>query len=76
MDFMSYAFAIVTLIVGTGIGFILHKKSDEKNIAGAKANAEAIVDDAIKQAQILKKEKRFSKRRKKILSTVMRLSKS
>ncbi len=66
MDFMSYAFAIVTLIVGTGIGFILHKKSDEKNVAGAKANAEAIVDDAIKQAQILKREALFEAKEENI----------
>lgn len=59
MDFMSYAFAIVALILGTGIGFYIRKKSDEKNVAGAKLSAEAIIDDAIKQAQILKREALF-----------------
>lgn len=59
MDFMSIPFAIIALIIGIGIGFFIKKKSDEKNIAGANANAEAIVDDAIKQAQILKREALF-----------------
>lgn len=66
MDFMSYAFAIVTLILGTGIGFYIRKKSDEKNVAGAKANAEAIIDDAIKQAQILKREALFEAKEENI----------
>lgn len=59
MDFMSIPFAIIALIIGIGIGFFIKKKSDEKNITGANANAEAIVDDAIKQAQILKREALF-----------------
>jgi len=66
MDFMSYAFAIVALIIGTVIGFYIRKKSDEKNVAGAKANAEAIVDDAIKQAQILKREALFEAKEENI----------
>lgn len=66
MDFMSYAFAIVALILGTGIGFYIRKKSDEKNVAGAKANAEAIIDDAIKQAQNLKREALFEAKEENI----------
>lgn len=66
MDFMSYAFAIVALIIGTVIGFYIRKKSDEKNVAGAKANAEAIVDDAIKQAQNLKREALFEAKEENI----------
>ena len=66
MDFMSYAFAIVALIIGTVIGFYIRKKSDEKNVAGAKANAEAIVDDAIKQAQIVKREALFEAKEENI----------
>lgn len=59
MDFMSIAFAIVALIVGIIIGFLIKKVSDNKRIEGAKANAEVIVDDAIKQAQNLKREALF-----------------
>ncbi|XJS11562.1 ribonuclease Y [Aerococcaceae bacterium WGS1372] len=59
MDFKSIAFAIVALIIGMIIGFIVKKISDDKQIDGAKANAEVIIDDAIKQAQILKREALF-----------------
>ncbi|WP_338488706.1 ribonuclease Y [Ruoffia tabacinasalis] len=59
MDFMSIAFAIVALIVGIIIGFLIKKVSDNKRIEGAKANAEVIIDDAIKQAQNLKREALF-----------------
>ncbi|MBA5729338.1 ribonuclease Y [Aerococcaceae bacterium INB8] len=56
---MSIAFAIVALIVGIIIGFLFKKVSDNKRIEGAKANAEVIIDDAIKQAQNLKREALF-----------------
>lgn len=59
MDFMSIAFAIVTLIVGIFIGFVVKNIFDNKRIDGAQANAEVIVDDAIKQAQNLKREALF-----------------
>ncbi|MBD3948423.1 ribonuclease Y [Tuanshanicoccus lijuaniae] len=59
MDFMSYAFAIVTLIIGFVLGVFIQKKNDEKKVDGAKANAEAIVDAAIRQAQTLKREALF-----------------
>src|SRR5699024_8902092 len=59
MDLMSIAFAIVALIIGLVLGIFIQKKNDEKRVDGAKANAEAIVDDAIKQAQNLKREALF-----------------
>lgn len=59
MDFMSIAFAIVTLIIGLVLGIFIQKKNDEKQIDGAKATATAIYDDAIKQAQNLKREALF-----------------
>lgn len=66
MDLMSFAFAIVALILGFGIGYFVRKKSDEKNLAGAKANAEAIVEDAISQAQTLKREALFEAKEENI----------
>ncbi|MCW6676716.1 ribonuclease Y [Aerococcaceae bacterium NML180378] len=59
MDFIGIAFAGLTLIIGLVIGYFFKKVSDEKHLTGAKANAEAIVDDAIKQAQTLKREALF-----------------
>lgn len=59
MDFIGIAFAGLTLIIGLVIGYFFKKMSDEKQLTGAKANAEAIVDDAIKQAQTLKREALF-----------------
>ncbi|MGY4104124.1 ribonuclease Y [Ignavigranum ruoffiae] len=59
MDLQSIAFVIVALIIGCVVGYFIRKISDEKQVNGAKANAEAIVSDAIKQAQILKREALF-----------------
>lgn len=59
MDWMTIAFAIVTLIVGFGIGIFFQKKQEQSQIDGAKVTAETIVDDAIKQAAILKREALF-----------------
>ncbi|WP_028125350.1 ribonuclease Y [Eremococcus coleocola] len=59
MDFMSIAFAILALVIGLVIGFGLAAARHKKNIENAKENAENIVDDAIKQAQILKREALF-----------------
>ncbi|MGO4936883.1 ribonuclease Y [Fundicoccus sp. Sow4_H7] len=59
MDLVSYAFAIVALIIGFIVGFYVKKTSDEKRISNAKENAETIVDDAIQQAQLLKREALF-----------------
>ena len=59
MDLTSIAFVIVALIIGSIIGYFIRKISDEKQVNGAKANAEAIVNDAILQAQNLKREALF-----------------
>ena len=59
MDFISIAFAGLALIIGLVSGYFFKKVTDEKRLVGAKANAEAIVDDAIKQAQTLKREALF-----------------
>lgn len=59
MDFKSIAFAIVALIIGIVVGFVIKSFSDKRSIDGAKVNAEVIIDDAIKQAQILKREALF-----------------
>lgn len=66
MDFMSIAFAIVALIIGILIGYYIKKTSDEKTLGGANANAEAIVDDAIKEAQSLKREALFEAKEENI----------
>ena len=59
MDLMPFAFAIVALIVGLVLGYFIRKISDDKKIAGAKNNAEVILEDAIKQADTLKREALF-----------------
>ena len=60
MDLLQLTFAvIVALIIGVVIGYIFKKKSDEKHIGNAKANAESIVDAAIAQAKTLKREALF-----------------
>ena len=59
MNYMSIAFAILTLIIGLVIGFVVANANHKKNLENAKENAESIVDDAIKQAQILKREALF-----------------
>lgn len=59
MDYMSIAFAIVALIVGIVLGIVFKTSSDKNNIEKAKVNADVIIDDAIKQAQTLKREALF-----------------
>lgn len=59
MDLMSIAFVIVALIIAFFAGYYIRKISDEKQVNGAQANAKAIMDDAIKQAQNLKREALF-----------------
>lgn len=66
MEIQILAFAIVALIIGIVIGYIFKQKSDEKMLNGAKANAEAIVDDAITQAQTLKREALFEAKEENI----------
>ncbi|AXY25871.1 ribonuclease Y [Suicoccus acidiformans] len=59
MDFGTIAFAIVTLIIGIIVGFLVKNSIDKKQMNDANANAEVIVDDAIRQAQTLKREALF-----------------
>lgn len=60
MNSLFIAFAIVALILGSiFVGYYLRKISDDKKVNGAHANAKAIVEDAIKQAQNLKREALF-----------------
>ncbi len=66
MDFMSIAFAIVTLIIGIIIGYIVRNVKLDNEINGAKENASTIVDDAIQQAQILKREALFEAKEENI----------
>lgn len=47
---------IVGLAAGFAIGFIVRKKSAERMIGSAEAEAKRIVDDAVKQAEAKKKE--------------------
>lgn len=65
-NLIPIAFAIVALIIGFVIGYVVKQKSYERNLAGAKANAEAIIDDAITQAQTLKREALFEAKEENI----------
>lgn len=66
MDFMSFAFASLILIIGITIGYWIKRIIDQKRIAGARENADAIVNDAINQAQILKREALFEAKEENI----------
>lgn len=59
MDLVSIASMIVALIVGIVIGIVVRNRQHQKELSDAKQNAELIVDDAIKQAQTLKREALF-----------------
>ncbi|EOZ5814899.1 ribonuclease Y [Enterococcus hirae] len=48
--------AIIGLIVGLGLGFMVAKSRHEKEIAGAQSSASGIIDSAKKEAETLKKE--------------------
>ncbi|MBF8808684.1 MAG: ribonuclease Y [Enterococcus lacertideformus] len=48
--------AIIGLIVGLGLGFMVEKSRHEKEIAGAQSSAAGIIDSAKKEAETLKKE--------------------
>ncbi len=58
VDFMVFniLLAIIGLIVGLGLGFIVAKSRHEKEIAGAQSSAAGIIDSAKKEAETLKKE--------------------
>ncbi len=58
VDFMLFniLLAIIGLIVGLGLGFMVAKSRHEKEIAGAQSSAAGIIDSAKKEAETLKKE--------------------
>ena len=58
VDFMVFIIllAIIGLIVGLGLGFMVAKSRHEKEIAGAQSSAAGIIDSAKKEAETLKKE--------------------
>lgn len=58
VDFMVFniLLAIIGLIVGLGLGFMVAKSHHEKEIAGAQSSAAGIIDSAKKEAETLKKE--------------------
>lgn len=58
VDFMVFniLLAIMGLIVGLGLGFMVAKSRHEKEIAGAQSSAAGIIDSAKKEAETLKKE--------------------
>ncbi len=58
VDFMVFniLLAIIGLIVGLGLGFMVAKSRHEKEIAGAQSSAAGIIDSAEKEAETLKKE--------------------
>jgi ribonuclease Y len=58
VDFMvvNILLAIIGLIVGLGLGFMVAKSRHEKEIAGAQSSAAGIIDSAKKEAETLKKE--------------------
>ena len=58
VDFMVFNIlpAIIGLIVGLGLGFMVAKSRHEKEIAGAQSSAAGIIDGAKKEAETLKKK--------------------
>ena len=56
MDFTSVAFAIVTLVVGLCVGYLVRKATHEKELAGARNTATGILEEAKREAETMKKE--------------------
>lgn len=56
MDFKSVAFAIVTLVVGLFVGYLVRKATHEKELAGARNTATGILEEAKREAETMKKE--------------------
>jgi len=56
MDFKSVAFAIVTLVVGLIVGYLIRKATHEKELAGARNTATGILEEAKREAETMKKE--------------------
>lgn len=53
---LTILFAIISLIVGLGVGLYVAKSRHDKAIDGAKTSAVGILDGAKKEAETLKKE--------------------
>ncbi|HEX9094411.1 MAG TPA: Rnase Y domain-containing protein, partial [Coriobacteriia bacterium] len=53
---MAYVYALIALVVGTALGFVLRKVYSESRDSRARLTAERILADAEKQAETLKKE--------------------
>ncbi|SIO03950.1 ribonucrease Y [Carnobacterium alterfunditum] len=56
MDFRSVTFAIVTLVVGLIVGYLIRKATHEKELAGARNTATGILEEAKREAETMKKE--------------------
>ncbi|WP_035053872.1 ribonuclease Y [Carnobacterium pleistocenium] len=56
MDFRSVTFAIVTLVVGLIVGYLVRKATHEKELAGARNTATGILEEAKREAETMKKE--------------------
>ncbi|CEG22511.1 Ribonuclease Y [Planococcus massiliensis] len=56
MGFTEIIFALLGIIVGAVVGYVVLKKANDSNIAGAKNSAEQIIEDAKREAEALKKE--------------------
>lgn len=56
MGIGELAFAIVTLVVGLMIGYIIRKSTHEKELDGARNTAAGILENARKEAETMKKE--------------------
>lgn len=56
MGFSEFIFALLGIIVGVVVGYLVLKKANDSKMAGAKQSAEQIVEDAKREAEALKKE--------------------
>lgn len=56
MEFMDIVIAVVGVIIGSGVGMVLHKAIAAKRIGDADELAKRIVEEARKEAQAQKKE--------------------
>ncbi|MGO1059879.1 ribonuclease Y [Planococcus sp. FY231025] len=56
MGISEIIFALLGIIVGVVVGYLVLKRQNDSDIAGAKHSAEQIVEDAKRQADALKKE--------------------
>ncbi len=53
---LNILLAIVGLIVGLGLGFVIAKSRHDKAINGAKISASSILENARKESETLKKK--------------------